>query len=201
MFKLDRIINSVYYSITWFVIDDSTHNAIMIDCGDAEPIINYLYDNGLSLEGIFITHSHYDHIYGLNEVVDAFPECKVYTSANGKISLPNSKYNLSRYETEINVSHFEYDRENIVVLDEGDTILFANTQIEVLNTEGHDWSCLSYIISDWFFTGDSYVPSSKLVFTFPKSNRTLAKEQEQRIINISQQRKLHICAGHIFIKK
>ena len=196
MLALSHIVNSVYNSVTWIIEDNSNHKAIIIDCGDAKPLLEYLNGKNLSLVGIFLTHTHYDHIYGLNDVVDIYPNSVIYTSENGKKSLANSKYNLARYQAEIGVNYFEYSRSNVVVLKDGDKIPFGSKFIEVLNTEGHDWSCLSYIIDEWFFTGDSYIPWTKLVYNFPKSDKQKAAASKELILDLARKRNLKILCGH-----
>ncbi|MDH5664569.1 MAG: MBL fold metallo-hydrolase [Candidatus Bathyarchaeota archaeon] len=45
------------------------NGAVAIDCGTpwtANRVLDYLNKNGLILEYIFITHSHFDHVMGMN---------------------------------------------------------------------------------------------------------------------------------------
>jgi len=45
------------------------NGAVAIDCGTpwtANRVLDYLNKNGLKLEYIFITHSHFDHVMGMN---------------------------------------------------------------------------------------------------------------------------------------
>ncbi len=51
--------------------------AVLIDAGEAAPVREALAENGLTLRQIFITHSHGDHLFGLEElngeILDADP--------------------------------------------------------------------------------------------------------------------------------
>jgi hydroxyacylglutathione hydrolase len=51
----------------WLLSD--SHCAVVVDPGDAEPVIAYLEDQQLSLEAILITHHHADHIGGLADLL------------------------------------------------------------------------------------------------------------------------------------
>lgn len=62
---------------------------------------------------------HYDHIYGLNGLTDKFPRCKVYTNEFGRNSLTDSKFDFSRYYTEVEDFVFSYPK-NVVVVGEGE---------------------------------------------------------------------------------
>ena len=61
--------NTVFSSATYILKIDSSEDLYLIDCGDVQPVISYIETNHLSLKGVFLTHSHFDHIYRLNELV------------------------------------------------------------------------------------------------------------------------------------
>ena len=58
----------------YLVIDESTHRAVLIDPGD-EPdrILAALDDSGATLESVWLTHAHFDHLGGLAGVLRARP--------------------------------------------------------------------------------------------------------------------------------
>ncbi len=47
------------------------HRALVVDPGDARPVLDFLAQAGLQLEAILVTHHHPDHIGGLAQVRDA----------------------------------------------------------------------------------------------------------------------------------
>lgn len=51
---------------------------LVLDPGEAKPVIAYLEEHNLTLDYLFITHKHWDHVTGIAEVKAAFPECVVY---------------------------------------------------------------------------------------------------------------------------
>ena len=77
---------------------------------------------------------------------------------------------------------------------DSETLLVCGLEVKVLATPGHDTSCLSYIIGDNLFTGDSYIPGIKVVAIWPKSDKKLAKESGERLRKMKQQ--YLIRAGH-----
>lgn len=52
--------------------------AVIVDPGDAAPVINTLKVLGLELTTILITHHHHDHIGGVNTLITQYPDAKVF---------------------------------------------------------------------------------------------------------------------------
>ena len=93
--QIDRIINSVFTSNTFVLTDEGSQDCWLVDVGDIEPILKAVENR--RVKGVFLTHTHYDHIYGINKLVERFPECTIYTSQHGKEGLFSDKLNFSRY--------------------------------------------------------------------------------------------------------
>mgnify|MGYP000081177827 FL=1 len=51
----------------WLLSD--SHCAVVVDPGDAQPVIAYLKEHQLSLEAILITHHHADHVGGIADLL------------------------------------------------------------------------------------------------------------------------------------
>ena len=77
--KIKRIINSIFTSNT-YIVDDSIDAVSLIDIGDIKPIKDYLNKEKKYVRFVFLTHTHYDHIYGIRELMKHYPDCIVYTS-------------------------------------------------------------------------------------------------------------------------
>jgi hydroxyacylglutathione hydrolase len=94
----------------WMVHDG--HRSLVVDPGDAQPVLSFLQRGGLQLEAILVTHHHPDHIGGLDALREA-TGAKVYGPARERIPEP-----LTR-------------------LSEGDTITALGFKFEVLDVPGH----------------------------------------------------------------
>lgn len=191
MVQITQFVNSVFGSNTYLIKNDYSPKCYIIDCGDAEPIVNFLREKELVLQGVFVTHAHYDHIYGLNRLCEEYPHLTIYVSAHGKEGLYSDKLNLSRYNSE----SFILQTGNVMVLQGGQNFkLFDNEVMNVHETPGHDWSSLCYQVENAVFTGDSYLPQYHLVANFPKSNKKQALASLEWIKEFSIGR--HIYPGH-----
>lgn len=56
----------------WTLVDDQKKTAIMIDPGEAKPCFSFLAQQQLTLVGIFITHHHWDHTNGIEELKNRY---------------------------------------------------------------------------------------------------------------------------------
>jgi len=182
------IVNTFFSSCTYVLtVDDFLW---LVDCGDVEPILPLI--KGKNLKGVLLTHAHYDHIYGLNELLRHFSNTLVYTNECGKDTLLNARKNMSLYHETPFV--FEYP-ENIRIVNDGDMIeLSYGLKAIVKATPGHHPSCLTYIIGDAIFTGDSYIPGTKVVTILPKGNKKLAQDSVEKILLMSEGRIIY--PGH-----
>lgn len=77
-----QIVNSIFSSNTYILSHTDSCRVWLIDIGDIEPVIARLLP-GQQIQGVFLTHTHFDHFYGINRLISLFPDCIVYTSAHG----------------------------------------------------------------------------------------------------------------------
>lgn len=147
-------------------------DGILIDPGD-------VWEGFDNVSAVLLTHAHFDHVYGLNEVLRISPWVKVYTNEAGKEMLLNARKNLSFY----NDSPFVFKSPDcLVVIEDGDEIEIGDGQIaKAVFTPGHNPSCITWIIGDAIFSGDSYIPGIKTATNLPEGNRLQAIESENLI--------------------
>lgn len=190
--QITQIVNSFYASNTYVLSEEHSAYCWLVDVGDIEPVLDILGNR--KVNGLLLTHSHFDHIYGVNKLVDLFPECIIYTSVHGKEGLGSEKLNLSLYHDNSLVLH----KGNVCILEDGEEVqLFPTSSFKAIYTPGHDWSCVSYYNNDVIFTGDSYIPNNKLVTVFPKSDKTEALLSLNKIINLLETRDAYPGHGQV----
>ena len=97
MLNCKPIINRLFSSVTYLIISNEGSSAWVVDPGDMDRLTPYLNNTHIYISGVLLTHAHFDHIYGLNEIIALFPTTKVYTNEFGKRMLLNEKMNLSKY--------------------------------------------------------------------------------------------------------
>lgn len=184
MTRIKEIVNSVFTSKTYILFCEREDKAWLLDVSDVEPIVTFLDEKGLSEEGVFLTHAHFDHIYGLPELVKHYPRCKVYVTEYAKEGLASDKLNMSKYhETPVT-----FEGDNVVVVREGDTMrLFAGELLmEFYETPGHNPGCLTMVLGDIIFTGDAYIPGVGANTQLPRANKEQAQQSLERILKLAE---------------
>jgi hydroxyacylglutathione hydrolase len=168
--------------------------AYVIDAGCTNGFLNTL--DKLIVKGIFITHAHYDHIYDLELISNAYPEAIVFCSDFANQGLRSSKMNLSFYHE----NPVEYQNENVIILSDSDRLsIFEGYHMDVLETPGHNPGCLSFRIENYFFTGDSYLPEFKTVTKLKGGDKDANKESLVRIQSLLSPEVI-VCPGHGIMK-
>ncbi len=74
----------------WTLVEGD--QAIVVDPGEAKPIIEVFDKRNLNLNSIIITHHHFDHTGGVLELIDHF-NCEVYGPDGGHIKGVSSPLN------------------------------------------------------------------------------------------------------------
>lgn len=173
-------VNSMFASKSYLV-----NSRALVDVGD-------YHNEYASVNSVLLTHCHFDHIYGLNNLLDHTNGINVYTNECGKRMLLDEKLNLSKY----NGSPFAFSRPDCIrVIQDGEEVCIGKeVYAKAVFTPGHCPSCVTWIIADAVFTGDSYIPGLKTVTNLPHGNKLLARQSEKLIQEISQGRAIY--PGH-----
>lgn len=189
MLKLEYVVNSIFDSMTWLLSETESNQVWIVDCGDVKPISERVGDRVIA--GVLLTHAHFDHIYGLPELLKLYPDCRVYTNEVGRATLADSKQNLSFFHE----SPLSVVGPQVLVCRDGDEFeLFPGVFARIYETPGHHPSCLTFMVGDFLFTGDAYIPGLKVVTNLPKGDKKLAQKSKERIDKMADGR--IILPGH-----
>jgi len=196
MIQVKQVVNEIFISNTFLISQSSSTNVWLIDVGNIEGVLKSL-SVGSQIAGVFITHAHYDHIYGINKLIEAFPACILFASEQTKEGLFSDKLNLSFYHEDPII----FNGSNVQILHENNKIeLFNNCYLEVIETPGHNWGCLTFKVENYLFTGDSFIPNVEVVTKLKGGNKEANKKSLQKIMdNISNE--TIVCPGHGMMTK
>lgn len=142
----------------YIVTDEDTLECAVIDPGaDAGRIASYLEDNKLKPRAILLTHGHFDHVMGVNDLAE-------------EMNLPvyMSEKDLGR---EIGNNYYHFDPpEDTHFVKEGDEIPIGGLTFRVIECPGHTPGGLTYQVENCLFTGDTLFKMSCGRYDFPGSS-------------------------------
>ena len=119
------------------------------DTASADRIIAYVQDNGLRVEWILETHVHADHL-------SAAPY--IQERVGGKIGIGDRITVVQDTFGKIFNEGTEFQRDGSqfdALFKEGDSFHVGQLRGDVLHTPGHTPACLTYVIGDAAFVGDT----------------------------------------------
>lgn len=87
------------FANTYIVIDEDNNCVVIDPSKDYDGIISYIKKNELNLKGVLLTHGHFDHMRGINRLVDEF-NCPFYLGFEESAFLTDSYLNCSKIMSE-----------------------------------------------------------------------------------------------------
>lgn len=150
------------YTYSYVVRDPASQSCIILDSvldydpasgrtetSSADDIIAFVREQQLDVVWLLETHVHADHL-------SAAPYLK--EQLGGKLAIGEQITTVQQVFGEIfnadaqfATDGSQFDR----LLSEGDTLSFGSLTVQVLHTPGHTPACLSYVIGDAVFVGDT----------------------------------------------
>lgn len=115
----------------WAIVDEKSKKTVIVDPGEAAPVIHFLTTNSLSLMAILLTHHHWDHING---VAALEPYCNVVIGP--------AKDNVASLTSAV---------------DQGDNVNIAGFPIifNVMSIPGHTNGHIAFYANGMLFCGDT----------------------------------------------
>lgn len=113
----------------WLLRDDAGR-AVIVDPGDAVPVLAAL-DDAPPPHAILVTHHHPDHVGGIPDLLDQWPELPVFAPADPRIPSATKRVR------------------------EGDVLALGPWAFRVLELPGHTRSHVGYVADGVLFCGDT----------------------------------------------
>ena len=120
----------------FWVIDDGEH-AVVVDPGDATPVIDYLAAKSLKLKAILVTHHHADHVGGIGALLDWCDEVELPVYGPADETIPHCTHRLLDGAT-VNITALKLS-------------------LRVLHVPGHTAGHIAFYAENegWLFCGDT----------------------------------------------
>lgn len=123
-----------------YLISDNGHAFIVDPAARLNTMCEALYENGLSLDGVLLTHGHFDHIMNLEALLSRF-SVPVYLGSGDK-DFPS--------DGQKNAFSVLFGRERVFpnatdLLSDGDVLTLGTGRITVISTPGHSGGSVCYL--------------------------------------------------------
>ena len=190
------------FTFTYVVHDSETKLGVVIDpvlnyepaagkctTESVKHLVNYVESENISIEYLLETHIHADHLSGTSALKDAI---------GGKVGIGSQVVQIQETFADVfNVeSSFIADGSQFDVLFEDDeSFTVGKLQFKVWHTPGHTPACVSYLVEDSIFVGDTlFMPDYGTARTdFPAGSAQNLYHSIQRILSLPDQTRIFLC--------
>ena len=191
MIKIDKMCLGMFSTNCYIVRREESDECLVFDPADSgKYIYDTLTEKGLKVAGIFITHGHFDHIYGVDEL-RSLSGAKVYAGTEEEKLLSDESLNCSLQMGRVVKVTPDY------FLRDGEEIDLAGIKIKAIETPGHTIGSVSFYIEEAasIIVGDLIFMESVGRTDLPTgSMKTLVQTAKEKILTLPD--KTRIYPGH-----
>ncbi|MEY8355403.1 MBL fold metallo-hydrolase [Lachnospiraceae bacterium 54-53] len=170
-----------FINYIYLIVDKiSKQTAIVDPSWNYAAILNLINKLNVKVDALLLTHSHIDHVYMVDSLIEKYKDVKVYMS-------------------DIECQYYKYTTNNLMRLYDGDIIRLGDTEVTCILTPGHTKGSMCYLLQESIFTGDTIFAEGCGMCTSLGGD---AYEMYQSIQKIKNMVKPHVrvYAGHSYGK-
>ncbi|WP_235357347.1 hydroxyacylglutathione hydrolase [Arsukibacterium sp. MJ3] len=119
----------------WCLSQPASPFCVVVDPGDAKPVLDYLQQQQKSLYAILVTHHHPDHTGGINQLQEAYPNVRIIGPAAEQAKITSLTEQVRQGDV-IELTPFNY-------------------QFQVLELPGHTLGHIGFYTAPYLFCGDT----------------------------------------------
>ncbi len=176
--KVEKFVLGSLGTNCYLLINEETKELLIVDpatCPDY--VVSHVRTNGLKPRAILLTHSHFDHVMGIDGWLKEY-DIPVYIHENEKTLLSDPELNLS------GLFGASYSYDNVICLQDNEILELAGFRLQVIHTPGHTaGGCCYYAeAADVLISGDTLFYRSVGRSDFPTgSASTLALSIKEKL--------------------
>ena len=192
-------------TVTYLVSDPATSEAVIIDpvtdfdlytasvsTRSIDEVLKVADEAGLTVSWVLETHAHADHLTAAHYIRER-------TGAKIGIGKHITKVQKA-FRTLFHAEDVSSDgRVFDALFDDGETIAIGNLTLHVMHTPGHTPACVSYLIEDAVFVGDTlFMPDYGTARTdFPGGDANMLYQSIQRLLSLPPETRMFV--GHDYL--
>ena len=140
--KIGRMVIGIYSTNCYLLYYDESKECIVIDPADAgDQIYETLTKKGFSIQAIFLTHGHFDHIWGAKALQQS-SGAKIYALLDEKELCEDARLNVSEGAGRA------YTLTPDIYVTDGEEIKVSGITCKVIATPGHTKGSCCYYFED-----------------------------------------------------
>ena len=173
-----------YGTNCYILFDEEKKACAVVDPGgSAEHVVAAVKKSGCEPCAIFLTHGHYDHTGGAEELAALWPDVPVYL--NRRDAQPDSPYMAQLFPVVAGAKDY----------DEGDEIAVGGLTVTVMATPGHSEGSVTLRCGDVLFCGDTLFAGSCGRTDFPGGSMQKILKSLKRLAQLEGN--LQVLPGHM----
>ena len=189
------------FTVTYVVSDPTTRRAAIIDpvrdfdaasgrvtTLSADAVLAYVRDEGLAIDWILETHVHADHLSGAPYLREQLGGT---TAIGANVTTVQESFREIFNLKDLATDGSQFDR----LFAEGETFEVGELTGHVLATPGHTPACVTYVIGDAAFVGDTlFMPDYGTARAdFPGGSATQLYDSIRKILSLPDDTRLFMC--------
>lgn len=200
--KIEHFFEKDTATFTYVVSDPKTSQCAIIDSVldydmnagktttvSADKVIAYVRENNLTVEWILETHAHADHLTASHYLREKL---------GGKIAIGEHIKEVLKFwvplfntahDTPLDGSQFDH------LFKDGEVFTIGSIEVKVMHTPGHTPACLTYLIEDAAFVGDTifmpYVGTART--DFPGGSAQTLYQSIQKLLALPEATRIFTC--------
>lgn len=133
----------------YVVIDEESHEAVLIDCSDSwDDILEFIQSQNATLKYILLTHGHFDHFTGIGKSNQN--SAKSYLHKADKVLLEK----INEFMDFVGLPHTKVPQID-VFFDKNTPLYIGKEKIQIIETPGHTPGGVCFLIQNHLFSGDT----------------------------------------------
>jgi hydroxyacylglutathione hydrolase len=193
VFLAKRIKNKPVDSNSYVIYRQGESSCVVIDPGTAgcADLLEFIHHHRIVPDYIFLTHEHFDHIWGVNKLKDSY-HCKIVCTQDCAEKIVDKKKNMSIFYDQVGFETYSAD----IIVNNNSKIQWSNSSFVFMETPGHTDGCLCISIDDKLFTGDTILKEFKTVVKLPGGSKKKLRRSLELIFSRFNGKSTEVYPGH-----
>ena len=172
---------------------DYNPNAGTTDTSSADQIIDYVKQQGLTVQWLLETHVHADHLSAAPYLQD---------KVGGRLAIGSHIRTVQDTFAKVFNAGSEFQRDGSQfnqLFDDGDAFKVGAIEARAMHTPGHTPACMTYLIGDAAFVGDTlFMPDYGTArCDFPGGDARVLYQSVQKIFALADDTRMFLCHDYL----